>query len=64
MSDGVTDVVVDYAEPLMKIEKLAKQIHYLCLEHEYETARTKAQELCVEGKLLQSVLVLMQENKR
>lgn len=58
------DEIVDYAMPLMQIEKLAKEIHHLCMNHEYEAARLKAQSLCVEGRLLQHVLTIMEEQKR
>jgi hypothetical protein len=58
------DEIVDYAMPLIQIEKLAKEIHQLCLSHEYEKARLKAESLCVEGRLLQHTLSIMEENKR
>lgn len=54
----------DYALPLMQIERLAKEIHALCLEHKYEEARLLAQKLCVEGRLLQHVLLLMDEKEK
>lgn len=58
------DEIVDYAQPLIQIEKLAKEIHHSCLNQEYEAARLKAQSLCVEGRLLQHVLMIMEEQKR
>lgn len=54
----------DYAMPLMQIERMAKQIHNLCLEHKYEEARLITQKLCVEGRLLQHVLLLMNEKEK
>lgn len=63
-NDVRTEALNDYAQPLMQIERLAKEIHHLCLNNDYEAARLKAQTLCVEGRLLQHVLIIMQENKR
>lgn len=59
-----TEEINDYAQPLMNIERMAKEIHYLCLNRDYEAARNKAQQLYVEGRLLQHVLRIMEENKR
>jgi hypothetical protein len=53
----------DYAMPLMQIERMAKQIHSLCLEYKYEEARLLTQQLCAEGRLLQHVLYIMQEGE-
>lgn len=58
------DDLNDYAGPLMKIERLARDIHYLCLENKYEEARLATQHLCVEGRLLQHVLYIMEEKER
>lgn len=59
-----TEEINDYAQPLMNIERMAKEIHHLCLNRDYEAARNKAQQLYVEGRLLQHVLRIMEENKR
>lgn len=56
--------LIDYALPLIKIERLAKDIHDLCLEQRYEEARINAQLLCVEGRMLQHTLQLMDEQQR
>ena len=53
----------DYAMPLIQIERMAKQIHDLCLEQKYAEARRLTQHLCVEGRLLQHVLFLMEEKE-
>lgn len=58
------DEIVDYAQPLIQIERLQKDIHAKCLEGKYEAARQLAQALCIEGRLLQHVLVIMEEQKR
>ena len=55
------DTIVDYAMPLMNIERAAKQIHDLCLEHKYEEAKEETVVLLVEARLLQSVLDHMKE---
>ena len=57
------DVVTDYAEPLMNIERMAKKVHHLCLENKYAEAKELAIQIAVEAKLLQSVLILMEEKK-
>ena len=56
--------ITDYAMPLMQIERMAKQIHDLCLEHKYGEARLLAQHMCVEGRLLQHVLYIMDEKEK
>jgi hypothetical protein len=53
----------DYAMPLMSIERMAKQIHDLCLENKFDEARQQAQLLCVEGRVLQHVLTIMHEQE-
>ncbi len=54
--------ITDYAMPLMKIERLARQIHNLCLEHRYEEAREGALHLGTEARVLQHTLTIMKEN--
>lgn len=54
--------ITDYAMPLMKIERLARQIHNLCLEHRYEEARESALHLGTEARVLQHTLTIMKEN--
>jgi hypothetical protein len=56
-------VLIDYAMPLMQIERMAKEIHDLCLERKYEEARLLAQRLCAEGRLLQHALHIMYEGE-
>ncbi len=55
------DVIVDYAMPLMQIERAAKEIHNLCLEHQYEKAQEQVLLLLTEARLLQTTLKHMQE---
>ena len=56
-------VLVDYAMPLMRVERLAKQIHDLCLDGKYEEARENAMQLVVESRLLQTTLRYMSEEQ-
>lgn len=58
----MTEDIIDYAMPLMKIERLAKEIHDLCLEQRYEDAREGALHLGTEARVLQHTLTIMQEN--
>jgi hypothetical protein len=53
-------VLIDYAEPLMKIERLAKEVHDRCLHHSLADAEKKALELVVESRLLVQTLRHMQ----
>lgn len=53
-------VLIDYAEPLMKIERLAKEVHDRCLHHSLADAEEKALELVVESRLLVQTLRHMQ----
>lgn len=55
----VTDAVIDYAMPLMNIERLAKKIHDLCLDGKYGEARSEALNLSVESRILQATLAHM-----
>ena len=58
------DDIVDYAMPLMNIESMAREIHDLCLEHKYGEAGLVAQVLCVEARILQHVLRIMEEKEQ
>lgn len=59
-----TDVVTDYAMPLMKIERMAREIHDLCLARKYEEAREVTLQLGVENRILQATLALMHERNQ
>ena len=54
----------DYALPLMRIERMAKQAHDLCLDHKYEEAQAVAQLLCVEARMLQQTLRIIEEQEK
>lgn len=54
----------DYALPLMRIERMAKQAHDLCLDHKYEEAEDVALRLCIEARMLQQTLRIIREGER
>ena len=56
-------VLIDYAMPLMRVERMARQIHDLCLERKYEEARGIATQLVVESRFLQVTLRYMSEEQ-
>jgi len=56
--------IVDYAMPMMKIEKLMRRIHDLCLQHKYADAEALCAELTAESRILSASLAIMQENQR
>lgn len=59
-----TDEIIDYAMPLMNIERRAKEIHNLCLEHKYDEAHEAAMRLGAEAKLLQHALTIIGETEK
>lgn len=54
------DDIVDYAMPLMNIERLARQAHDMCLEKNYDAAIELALKLRVEARILEASLAIMQ----
>lgn len=52
----VIEEVVDYAMPLINIERLAKHVHHLCLEGKLEEAKETSLMLTAEGRLLTASL--------
>ena len=59
----VKNEIVDYAMPLMNIERMAKDIHDMCLRRKFNDAQTVATLLAVEARILVSVLKIMQERE-
>lgn len=59
----VTAEVVDYAMPLMNIERMAKEAHELCLNKNYAAAGEVALRLGVEARILTAVLAIMQNKE-
>lgn len=53
--------VVDYAMPMMKIEKLMRDMHELCLKGKYIEASDLTQHVMVEARILSASLAIMHE---
>lgn len=53
--------IVDYAMPMMVMEKALRKAHDLCLQHKYGEARELALQIATEARLLQQTLRLMEE---
>lgn len=58
-----TDEIIDYAMPLMNIERMAKDIHQLCLNNDYAAASEVALQLGAEARILTAVLAIMQNKE-
>jgi hypothetical protein len=54
------DALIDYATPLMNVERTAKEVHDMCLHTTLAEAEEKALELVVEARLLVQTLRHMQ----
>jgi hypothetical protein len=52
--------LIDYATPLMNIERMAKEVHDMCLHTTLAEAEEKALELVAEARILVQTLRLMQ----
>lgn len=55
--------IVDYAMPLMNIERMAKEIYGACLNDELHDAEEIALKLGVEVRVLQATLAIMQNKE-
>lgn len=55
------DDIIDYAMPLMKVERFAQKIHNLCLEQRYEEAQEQTLLLIAEARILQTTIKHMKE---
>lgn len=56
MMDFEVEEVIDYAMPLMNIERMAKRIHDLCLAGDLEQAKEVSFMLTAEGRILTASL--------
>ncbi len=56
-----TDTIIDYAMPLMKVERYAKEIHDLCNEKHYGEAQERVLLLLTEARILQTTLKHLKE---
>jgi hypothetical protein len=59
----MTDLI-DYAAPMMRIERLLKDLHNLLLDNKFDEAIELSPVITTEAKLLHNTLILMRENKR
>jgi hypothetical protein len=58
-----SQTLIDYAYPMMRIEKLLKDMHNDLLEGDMTEAQHKANILIAETKILLNTLVIMQEKE-
>jgi len=55
--------IVDYAMPMMKIEKLMREVHDLCLKGNYEEAGDFCMSIAAEARILNASLAIMANKK-
>lgn len=55
--------IIDYAMPLMNIERMAKEIYNFCLANDLSNAEELALQLGVEVRVLQATLAIMQNKE-
>jgi hypothetical protein len=55
--------IIDYAMPMMNIEKFLKDTHNYLLDGKMEQAQEKCLLLATEAKILSNTLVLMKEKQ-
>ena len=56
--------LIDYAAPMMRIERLMKDLHNLLLDNKFDEAIELSPVITAEVKMLHNTLILMKENKR
>jgi hypothetical protein len=59
----MTTELIDYAAPMMRVEKLLKEMHNSLLDKDMITAHEKALALIVESRVLCNTLILMKEQE-
>lgn len=55
--------IIDYAMPLMNIERMAKEVYEACLNGKMHAAEEVALQLGVEVRVLQATLAIMQNKE-
>lgn len=55
--------IIDYAMPMMNIEKFLKDTHNYLLDGQMEQAQEKCLLLATEAKILSNTLILMKEKQ-
>ena len=63
MSTESTDIV-DYAMPLMNIERLTKEAFQQCLKKDFAGAADTSAAIAVEARMLKWTLTLMEEQQK
>jgi hypothetical protein len=58
-----SEELVDYAMPMMKIEKLMRQTHDLCLKGNYAEAGDLCLSIATEACVLNASLAIMEDKK-
>lgn len=56
--------ILDYAMPMMRIEKLMRIIHDECLQNKYGRAAELVPDLITEARILQASLAIMEASKQ
>ena len=59
-----TETLIDYAAPMMCIEKMLKNLHNLLLDNKFDEALELAPQITTESRMLNQTLKLMKENRR
>ena len=55
--------LIDYAAPMMRIERLLKDLHNLLLDNKFDEAIELSPVITTEAKLLHNTLILMKEKR-
>lgn len=55
--------IIDYAMPMMRIEKLLKEMHNQLLDNNFNDASIDALALIAEARILHNTIVLMKEQR-
>lgn len=58
------NILIDYAAPMMQVEKLLKDMHNDLLEKNLSLAFEKSVLLIAEARILSNVIVLMKEKEQ
>lgn len=61
---SVKEDIIDYALPLIKVERMTRKIHDLCLDEKYLVANDLCLEMIVELRKLTATLIIMNEKKK
>ena len=55
--------LIDYAAPMMRLERLLKDLHNLLLDNNFDEAIELSPVITTEAKLLHNTLILMKEKR-